>query len=58
MEFSDGTRLRIGPESTVRVATVGAEGSRIVLESGTLEAAVVHREQTRWFVDSGPFECG
>ncbi|MDI1428532.1 FecR domain-containing protein [Polyangium sorediatum] len=54
--FSDGTRLRIQPDSSVRIASVDRAGGRVVLENGALEATVVHHEGTRWLVDSGPFE--
>jgi len=54
--FSDGTSLRIQPDSSARIASVDRAGGRVVLENGALEASVVHHEGTRWLVDSGPFE--
>ncbi|MDI1479654.1 FecR domain-containing protein [Polyangium sp. y55x31] len=54
--FSDGTSLRIQPDSSVRIASVHRAGGRVVLENGALEASVVHHDGTRWLVDSGPFE--
>lgn len=54
--FSDGTHLQITPGSTIRVASVDEDGGRVVLESGALDVAVVHRDTSRWLVDGGPFQ--
>lgn len=54
--FSDGTHLEVEPESKVRVASVQAKGGRVVIENGALRAAIVHRDEGRWLIDSGPFE--
>ena len=56
VEFSEGSRFQIQPQSRVRVASVDAEGGRLVLENGAVRAAVIHRPGARWSVDSGPFE--
>ncbi|WP_437296457.1 FecR domain-containing protein [Sorangium sp. So ce426] len=56
LRFSDGTSLQIQPETKVRVASVEANGARVVLEDGAVEASVVHRPGARWLVASGPFE--
>ncbi len=56
VEFSEGTRFLIQPQSRVRVAAVDAHGGRLVLEDGLVRAAVIHRPDTKWSVDSGPFE--
>ena len=56
VDFSEGTRFQIQPQSRVRVASVDAHGGRLVLEDGAIRAAVIHRPGARWSVDSGPFE--
>jgi ferric-dicitrate binding protein FerR (iron transport regulator)/TolA-binding protein len=53
--FSDGTRLALAAGSRARVEAVDADGARVVLERGELEASVRHRAATRWSVDAGPY---
>ncbi|MDF2691961.1 MAG: hypothetical protein K0S65_344 [Labilithrix sp.] len=54
--FSDGSQLRLSPTAKVRVAEVARVGARVLVESGTVHVSVVHREETRWAVEAGPFE--
>ena len=54
--FSDGTKLTIAAGARARIAAVSDRGARVLVESGLISADVVHREDTRWFVDAGPFE--
>jgi TolA-binding protein len=54
--FSDGTRITLGPKGRARVAETTANGARVVLEQGSLDAAVVHREGTAWSFLAGPYE--
>jgi TolA-binding protein len=56
VEFSEGSLFQIQPQSRVRVASIDAAGSRLVLENGAVRAAVIHRPGAKWSVDSGPFE--
>jgi TolA-binding protein len=56
LSFSDGTSVRVGAGARARVAEVGPRGARLLVESGVVHASVVHREDTRWLVDAGPFE--
>jgi TolA-binding protein len=56
VDFSEGTRFQIQPQSRVRVASVDAHGGRLVLEDGVIRAAVIHHPGAKWSVDSGPFE--
>jgi hypothetical protein len=53
--FSDGSRLALDPAARARVAAVEPKGARLVLERGSVEARIVHREGTRWELDAGPF---
>jgi transmembrane sensor len=55
VRFSDGTLLSAGPGSGLKIAEVRAQGAVVVLEHGTLEASVVHRESSRWRVQAGPY---
>jgi ferric-dicitrate binding protein FerR (iron transport regulator) len=55
LHFSDGTLLSLASSSQARVTTVTPLGATIVLEDGSLSAAVVHREATNWRVAAGPF---
>jgi len=55
--FSDGSRVRLAPAARARVAQVGHDGARVLVESGTVHVAVVHRDEaTKWAVEAGPFE--
>ena len=56
VKFSDGSLLTLQPTASLRVRDTAVEGATVVLESGTLEAAVVHREHTRWSILAGPYE--
>jgi transmembrane sensor len=53
--FSDGTRLFLAETARARVSDSAPNGARVVLERGRIAADVVHRENTRWRVDAGPF---
>ncbi|AKU96737.1 hypothetical protein AKJ09_03401 [Labilithrix luteola] len=56
LAFSDGTRVVLGKGARARVAHVDARGARVLLESGELHANVVHRDDTRWLVEAGPYQ--
>jgi transmembrane sensor len=55
MRFHDGTAVVLAPGSSARVAEVGAAGARIVVERGTIDAAVAPAAGARWHFDVGPF---
>jgi transmembrane sensor len=54
--FSDGTSIRIAPGARARIASVSPRGAHLLVESGVIRADVVHRVDTEWLVDAGPFE--
>ncbi|MEA2746315.1 MAG: transrane sensor, partial [Myxococcales bacterium] len=54
--FSDGTHVSIAAGARARVAEVTPRGARLLVENGVVHASVVHRSDTRWLVDAGPFE--
>jgi len=56
LAFSDGTRVVLEKQARARVTDVDHWGARVILESGTLHASVVHTGTARWNVDAGPFE--
>jgi transmembrane sensor len=55
LRFSDGSRVVLDPRSRARVTASFAAGAQLTIERGSLDAAVVHRQDTRWRVDAGPF---
>jgi len=55
LDFSDGTRLRVGPGSGARIVDLQNTGAVLVLERGTLHANVRHGPRTSWAVTAGPF---
>lgn len=57
LHFSDGSKVRLAPSAHARVAEVAPDGARVLVESGTVHVAVVHRDEaTKWAVEAGPFE--
>lgn len=55
LRFSDGSSFVASPGTTTRVMQLQAEGARLTLERGELDAHVVHRPASRWRVAAGPF---
>lgn len=53
--FSDGSVVVAEPKSRWRVAERTPRGATVQLERGALTARVVHRDDTSWRVDAGPF---
>ncbi|MBW2278058.1 MAG: FecR domain-containing protein, partial [Deltaproteobacteria bacterium] len=56
VRFSDGSLIELEPLSAARVVDVDDRGARILLEKGTVRAEVVHRDDTSWTLDVGPYE--
>lgn len=56
LEFGEGSRVSVQGGSRLRVTRVDAEGAELLLESGKLNASIVHRSNTRWSFRSGPFQ--
>jgi hypothetical protein len=55
LEFSEGSKVVVEEASRVRVAEVHAEGARLVIERGRLNATITRRPNTDWSFSSGPF---
>jgi ferric-dicitrate binding protein FerR (iron transport regulator) len=56
VNFTDGSELRLAPAARVRVTEVANNGARVLVEDGSMHVAVVHREDTRWAIEAGPYE--
>ncbi|NUP08906.1 MAG: tetratricopeptide repeat protein [Polyangiaceae bacterium] len=56
IRFSDGSEVVLERDAGARVVEVGSKGAVLVVERGTLRADVVHRDDTEWQVNAGPFE--
>jgi TolA-binding protein len=56
LRFVDGTRFALSAGTSARVASLDAQGAHLVIEKGHAAAAVVHRPDSRWRVDVGPFQ--
>lgn len=56
LRFADGTRFDLAAGTSARVASLDTQGAHLVLEKGRAVAAVVHRPDSRWRVDVGPFQ--
>ncbi len=55
LDFSDGTRVSLGPAAKLSVTTTGAHGARLRLQDGRAHFEVVHRPQAAWTVEAGPY---
>jgi TolA-binding protein len=56
LSFADGTRFALSAGTSLRVASVESQGAHLILEKGRASAAVVHRKDSRWRLDVGPFK--
>jgi transmembrane sensor len=56
VRFSDGSLVRLEPAAKARIVEVAESGSRLLLEGGVAHASVIHRGETRWSIQAGPFE--
>jgi TolA-binding protein len=56
LRFDDGTRVSLAAGTSARVASLDGHGAHIVIEKGRAVASVVHRPDSRWRVDVGPFQ--
>jgi hypothetical protein len=55
LRFSDGTSVALHRRARARVTSVEATGARLALLDGEIVVNVVHRPQSRWSFDAGPF---
>jgi hypothetical protein len=55
LEFSDGTSLKLAPDTRARVTELTSAGASLALETGRLEARVVPRPRAAWSVIAGPY---
>ncbi len=55
LDFSDGSRVQLQPNSDARITELVHSGARVVLENGSLTASVEHRATTSWTVFAGPY---
>jgi transmembrane sensor len=55
LRFSDGSVITLAAGSQGEVIEVSARGAKVRLDSGRLDASVVHAKRTRWAVGVGPY---
>jgi len=55
LSFSDGTRFTLGSSTRAHVISLQQHGAQIALESGSLDANVVHTGVSAWSLSAGPF---
>ncbi|MFW2389796.1 MAG: FecR domain-containing protein [Polyangiales bacterium] len=53
--FTDGSSIHLSPGSRARVRELSKVGAAVQLERGQATVHVVHRHETRWSVEAGPF---
>jgi TolA-binding protein len=56
LRFADGTQFALAAGTSARVASLDQRGAHLVIEKGRAIAAVVHRPNSHWQVDVGPFQ--
>jgi transmembrane sensor len=55
LSFSDGSSVVLAPGSRATVSELSRHGAELTLATGSASVHVVHRDQTRWLVNAGPF---
>lgn len=55
LEFSDGSRFELAPQSRARVLELARKKARVELASGSLNVHVVPGRGVGWQIDAGPF---
>jgi ferric-dicitrate binding protein FerR (iron transport regulator) len=55
VRFSDGSILTMTSASRARITDTNPEGATVLLDEGSIHAAVVHRPASRWRIAAGPF---
>jgi transmembrane sensor len=55
LEFSDGSRFELAPQSRARVVELAPALARVELASGSLNVHVVPGRGVGWHIDAGPF---
>src|SRR6478609_9915680 len=55
LSLSDGTALELSAATRAHVVSLAEHGANIALESGSLDARVVHTGVSGWLLNAGPF---
>ena len=55
LQFKDGSRVTLHKDGGLRVQSATDDGAHLLLEKGAMSVAVVHRPNTRWSMDVGPY---
>lgn len=55
VRFSDGTKLDLAAGTRGRIASVDAQGARVMLDDGQTRVRVAPRASARWLFEAGPF---
>lgn len=55
MDFSDGSEVRVRPDSRMRLLGVTPNGAQVALERGSAHVSVVHKQKTKWVFSAGPY---
>ncbi len=55
IELSDGSRFVLSPGTRGRLGDLNERGAHLVVEAGSVQAAVVHRSRTNYKLSFGPF---
>ncbi|MGC4092126.1 MAG: FecR family protein [Polyangiaceae bacterium] len=55
IDFSDGSRIVLEPNSRVRLAELRSSGATLAVESGSLDVSVKHNQKTDYRLSLGPF---
>jgi len=56
MSFSDGTQMWLSAGTRARVGALGSHGAEVHIERGGAHVAVVHRDETAWRFEAGPYD--
>jgi hypothetical protein len=55
LRFSDGSEVKLERETRARVTELKRAGATMLIESGKAHVHVIHRSDSKWALDAGPF---
>jgi transmembrane sensor len=56
LSFTDGSRVSLAQMGSARIQELNPSGAHIVVERGSIDAAIKHTRQTNWDFSIGPYQ--
>ncbi len=55
LSFTDGSRVSLAQMGSARIQELNPSGAHIIVERGSIDAAIKHARQTNWDFSTGPY---